>query len=746
MRVRPRTSIHRYVRGPLPGGILLLFILLVTVQSLPAHEKFGKLLARAYPFLDPASPSLVLVSFTDKGAKKYRAEELLSAQAIRRRLKVRSAQRVTDPADFPLNQSYVGEVSRHVLSVRHQLKWFNAVSAWATVAQIGEIERLPFVKAIDLIGRWKSGSRREKFVSPAANLSPASRPGAVRQEFSAAARAAFDYGPSYASLRQINVPAVHAMGIYGQGVTICMFDEGVRVPDDPIFDSVNIIGTRDFVDHKESVIPEDPSAGWHGQATFEIIGGFAPGFLIGPAFKANYLLARTENDSSETPVEEDNWAKGIEWADSIGVDVTSTSLVYLTFDPPYPSMTWQDMDGVTALITRAADRADSLGIVVVNAAGNFGRDSTHNTLWAPADGFNVLTVGAVDTLGNIMDFSSNGPTADGRIKPDVMAEGMGGTSFACPHAAGVAALILCAHPGLTPAQVRAAMKNTASDALAPDNFHGWGIVNALGAIFSTREFVRIAGGWNLISLPCRAGNRHAGSLFPLSLSRAFAYDGSYVPSDTMAGGRGYWLKFPGDAPFGITGPPISADTIQVRSSWNMIGSISYPVPAASIGSDPPGITASGFFRYSSGGGYSLSDTILPGGGYWVKVNQPGKLILSFPGQATAGNAIRIVASSDTPPVPPGEEDRVPMEFSLEQNYPNPFNPRTHFRFTVADLQFVTLKVFDVLGREVTTLVDEIKPPGQYSLEWDATNQPSGVYYYRLQAGARLETRKLVLIR
>ena len=135
------------------------------------------------------------------------------------------------------------------------------------------------------------------------------------------------YGPSYTQLDQIKVPELHALGYYGQGVTVGVFDNGFRLLTHHAFDSMHIIATYDFVDHKVSVVPNNPSTsfGSHGVNTLSTIGGYYPGQLIGPAFKADFILARTENDSSETPVEEDNWAMAIQWADSIGVDVTSTS-------------------------------------------------------------------------------------------------------------------------------------------------------------------------------------------------------------------------------------------------------------------------------------------------------------------------------------------------------------------------------------------------------------------------------------
>ncbi|MDZ7625060.1 MAG: S8 family serine peptidase [Ignavibacteriaceae bacterium] len=223
--------------------------------------------------------------------------------------------------------------------------------------------------------------------------------------------------------------------------------------------------------------------------------------LIGPAFDADFILAKTENTDSETPIEEDNWIAAMEWADSIGVDITSTSLGYIDFDPPYPSYTWEDMDGNTARITNGADYAVSLGIFVVNSAGNEGSHPSHNTLGAPADGDSVMAIGSVTSSGNRSSFSSVGPTVDGRIKPDLMAMGSnnyiacyslitpvmsngGGTSYSCPLTAGAAALLLEADPSLTPMQLAAFLKNTASQSTNPDNLYGWGIVNTYSALQS----------------------------------------------------------------------------------------------------------------------------------------------------------------------------------------------------------------------------------------------------------------------
>jgi hypothetical protein len=281
-----------------------------------------------------------------------------------------------------------------------------------------------------------------------------------------------------------------------------MMDAGFDLLSHQVFGSMNIIATWDFVNGDINVENHgDIGDGSHGTSTLSLIGGFYEGQLIGPAFGADFILAKTENTESETPVEEDNWIAAMEWADSIGVDITSTSLSYTEFDPPFQGYTWQDMDGNTARITIGADYAVKLGIFVVNSAGNYGYNSSHNTLGAPADGDSVIAVGSVKSSGERSSFSSVGPTVDGRTKPDLMAMGSNnyvacnwftscysdfgsGTSWSCPMLAGASALLLEVDPSLTPMELRDLLRNTASRSTNPDNLYGWGIINTHAALQS----------------------------------------------------------------------------------------------------------------------------------------------------------------------------------------------------------------------------------------------------------------------
>jgi hypothetical protein len=246
-------------------------------------------------------------------------------------------------------------------------------------------------------------------------------------------------------------------------------------------------------------------------------------------------------------------------------------------------------------------------------------------------------------------------------------------------------------------------------------------------------------GWQLISVPLTV-------VCPYVLDNSFEYKGSYVRRDTLENGRGYWNKLTTPELL-FAGSSIEIDTVSVNEGWNMIGSISAPIPTSSIISDPPGITTSDFFGYS--GSYIISDTIYPANGYWVKVNQPGLLILSSTPPLQTFARIRIVPTSELPPSPPGEKKEIaeiPKEFSLCEAYPNPFNPSTVIRYSLPVNSWVTLKIYNLLGQEISTLVDEFQDAGFRSVGWDASGIPTGMYFYRLQTKDYVETKKLILLR
>jgi hypothetical protein len=262
--------------------------------------------------------------------------------------------------------------------------------------------------------------------------------------------------------------------------------------------------------------------------------------------------------------------------------------------------------------------------------------------------------------------------------------------------------------------------------------------------------VNVNAGWNMVSVPLLVDDYRKETLYPTAKSPAYTFEGTYVVKDTLKNVIGYWIKFSFPQTIDFTGYDNNNDTVDVVDGWNMIGSLSDSLPVMNITSIPSPIITSQFFLFDRG--YFVADTLIPGYGYWVKVSQAGKLILnnSVPYPMLKGK-IQIVPISQLPPSPPDadishQSADIPNKFNLEQNYPNPFNPRTDVRYEICDVSHVSLKVFDVLGREVVSLVDEGKQSGEYMVTWDATNVPSGIYFYRLTAGKFIETKKLILMK
>ena len=477
----------------LVGITILLFAGMLFAQS--SMEKFTPQLNKVLDSANENEELLVWVFFADKGenTQNYFSNPTLvvSEKSMKRRAKVLDENNLLTQRDLPLNQNYVDQLNSLGFQVKQKTKWFNGVSGWATKSELVQFANLPSVKQLDIVYRFRKDNLDEESLNdnPESNQN-LSKPDGTNS---------YNYGQSFTQLDQVTVPQVHDLGYTGAGVTICMMDAGFdRWTTHQVFSSINVLATWDFVDGDSDVENGNVGTGSHGTSTLSLIGGFYEGQLIGPAFGADFILARTEDIYSETPIEEDNWIAAMEWADSIGVDVTSTSLTYLDFDPPYPSYTWEDMDGNTAKITNGADYAVYIGIYVANSAGNAGNNPSHNTLGAPSDGDSVMAIGSVTSSGTRSSFSSVGPSADGRIKPDLMAMGSNdyvacnnsntcyssfgsGTSWSCPLSAGCAALLLEVAPNLTPMQLVAVLKNTASRSSNPDNLYGWGIINTYAA-------------------------------------------------------------------------------------------------------------------------------------------------------------------------------------------------------------------------------------------------------------------------
>ena len=435
-----------------------------------------------------------------KGSVAYeKGKELLNERAIKRRLKVLPENNLIDYADLPVDGNYLNEINKTGIDIIAKSRWLNGVSAYLKKSQLDKVAALEFVSQIKAVNKiYKQNSEK--------NTSDLFETEASKKDTGNL----YDYGNSFKQMEMVNVPKLHNMNITGKGVMIASFDDGFDWKNHEALRNLRIINEYDFINEdpntyfeKKQKYEDSRSQGQHGTATLSTMSGFLNGKLIGPAFDSEILLAKTEYVPTETPMEEDFWLEAAEWAEAQGTDIITSSLIYKVYDEPYEnnSYSYDNYDGNTAITSIAADRCAYLGIVVCQAMGNYNQTGIPS-IGSAADGDSIISVGAVTYSGDPASFTSNGPTKDGRTKPDVSAPGVyvyvavvkeiagndnsyeysNGTSFSTPITAGVAALILSAHPELTPIQVRDALRNTASKSGNPDNTLGWGVINAYDAV------------------------------------------------------------------------------------------------------------------------------------------------------------------------------------------------------------------------------------------------------------------------
>jgi hypothetical protein len=373
--------------------------------------------------------------------------------------------------------------------VRVVSRWLHAVSADIPATALRQLLQANDLRRIQPLGRFKLRPPRPG--RPVVDLAPRVSPGPALVSGDTCGFTPGDdpvLGPSAMPYRQLHLRPLTDQGIDGTGVRVGIFDTGFDTAN-PAFNGVTIGAQYDFV-FNDSVVKDEPGkdvagAQSHGTSTWSLFAGDVPGRLHGIVRGARFLLAKTEDIRSETRVEEDNYVAALEWADSIGVDIISSSLGYLSFDNGF-SYTPSQLNGDVAVTTVAADMAAQRGILIVTAAGNDG--PSFRSIVTPADGDSVLSIGAEDSLGTIAFFSSRGPTADGRLKPDFTAPGVAvcvvtgvgqvrrgdGTSFATPLLAASAALVKQMHPSLLPMDIRATFRSSATKRASPDSTYGWG--------------------------------------------------------------------------------------------------------------------------------------------------------------------------------------------------------------------------------------------------------------------------------
>ena len=416
------------------------------------------------------------VTLADKRGTPFslsRPARYLSAKAIERR---RRQHLELDSTDLPVNPAYLKAIRQKGVSVVGVSNWNNTAIVRTTNPQlVDSVAALACVKGVRRV--WTSPDSVNVSQSRARFHTDFNRWDSIRRTH---------YGVTYEQVAMLGGQMLHRRGYTGRDKVIAVLDGGFMNSDCiPCMKEINVIGSRDFVEPPSTDVFKEME---HGTKVLSVIGVNRPGVFVGTAPDASFWLLRCEDSTSEYPVEEDYWASAAEFADSAGVDIISSSLGFHAFDEPSANYKLSQLDGRTALISRTASMLAAKGIVLVCSAGNDGMASWKK-INVPADADEIITVGAVTPDRRNAAFSSIGPTADGRVKPDVMALGSPtavitgrgtiirdvGTSFSAPLVAGMVACLWQALPDATARDIIALVRRCASNYATPDNINGYGI-------------------------------------------------------------------------------------------------------------------------------------------------------------------------------------------------------------------------------------------------------------------------------
>lgn len=433
-----------------------------------------------------ADTSRYFIYFSDKAGDNYpysstNPEAFLTQRALDRRAKQNIS---IKESDLPVNPTYVEELASLNVDVFFTSKWLNGALIQTHQNKIEEISALSFVDSVRLIAQGPRLSYEQQTVDIPTQFDP---PTDKRAD-------------SDIQLLMIGADVMHADDIKGQNMLIAILDNGFTgvnryEPFQHIWENQRVVGTKDFVENSGNVF----QFGSHGTAVFSIIGAkyeTDTTDFFGVAYEADFIFCVTEDNQAENTIEEYNWLLGAEYADSLGADVINASLGYNTFDIPEHNYSKDDLDGNTAIVSMAASNAAQKGMIVVTSAGNTGRRSPPGNLIShPSDAQGIMTVASVDPDFSKSDFSSIGPTADGRIKPDIAAFGGGtaivngsgtierggGTSFSSPIIAGFAACIWQLNPDRSSHEIMTSIRESGHQADSPDHILGYGVPNYLYA-------------------------------------------------------------------------------------------------------------------------------------------------------------------------------------------------------------------------------------------------------------------------
>ncbi len=441
------------------------------------------------------------VEFSDKNNSPYctcRPAEFLSARALERR--ARASIEVVEN-DLPVNPEYLEQLKIKGVQIHNTSRWLNAAAVMADSAAAERLKNLDFVQSVSYIGphlKYRNPPNR-----PVKKRAPVvSDPAILGDDIPL-------WGYAGQQNQLLGLPVMHLAGHRGAGIWIAVMDGGFTNADTiPMFDSVGLQGRLfpawDFVERDAGVF----EGAQHGTSVLSVMASNLPKYFVGTAPDATYFLLKTEDTGGEFPIEEANWVAAAEWADSAGVDIINASLGYTSFNDNSLSHSYVDLDGRTTIGSRGAAIAATKGMIICNAAGNEG-DGVWKYIGVPADAAGIIAVGAVNPTGNRADFSSFGPTYDGRIKPELVAPGdeivvagnvgiaiglSSGTSLASPMLAGALASLWSAFPEKTASEILDAVFASADQTESPDNARGYGLPDITSSWIELNEMVFGNGG------------------------------------------------------------------------------------------------------------------------------------------------------------------------------------------------------------------------------------------------------------
>lgn len=451
---------------------------LLTILLLTTFVKAVGMPEMAERIKNKQGPAFIFrVTLADKSGSPYSLQHP-SRYLSRRSIERRKRQHLPiDSTDLPVSPQYERQIRARGGNIVGRSRWQNTLLVWLKdSSQISSLRTLPFVRACRMV--WQAPD----------SITPTTERIKYHDQFEEHHKSEQLYGQSFNQIKLLGGHLLHEEGLRGEGMMIAILDGGFKNVDRiPAFSRINICGAFDFV---HPVSPNIFAETDHGSKVLSAMAVDEPFYYVGTAPHADYWLLRCEDQQSEQEVEEDYWTMAAEFADSVGCDLINSSLGYSTYDHPHMSHPLWHLDGHTAFVSRSASMLASKGIVLVNSAGNSGM-GPWKKIGVPADANNILTVGAVtdEAPYNIAPFSSIGPSQDGRIKPDVVAQGAPaalisgrgtlvhdmGTSFSTPIVCGMVACLWQALPNKTAKEIIQLVRENADQHLEPTNIYGYGI-------------------------------------------------------------------------------------------------------------------------------------------------------------------------------------------------------------------------------------------------------------------------------